>query len=128
MSKRASLPRADELFRKTQEAVAEEAPQESREASSSQKDESTSRQVAEVTPVQGSTESKPKHDEKVTYYCTADDLTRLERTRLELRATHGITADRGKVVRAALAEILSEFETRGANSSLVRRLQDDDEV
>ncbi|MCA1839350.1 MAG: hypothetical protein LC723_03325 [Actinobacteria bacterium] len=68
---------------------------------------------------------KPRHDEKVTFYCTGEDLTRLERARLELRAVHKISADRGRMVRAALTEILDDFEARGENSALVKRLQKD---
>lgn len=115
MTPRASLPGADELFRKTDEAKDEEP-------------KSTSKQDAKATTIQVAPESEskaPRHDEKVTFYCTADDLTRLERARLSLRADHGIAADRGKVVRAALAEILDEFESRAVSSSLVRRLSED---
>jgi hypothetical protein len=49
----------------------------------------------------------------------------LERARLSLRAEHGVAADRGKMVRAALAYILEDFETRGADSVLLRQLRQD---
>jgi hypothetical protein len=64
----------------------------------------------------------PKHAEKVTFYCTADDLMALERARLTLRGTHGLAADRGRIVRAALAYVLEDFEARGDDSVLVRKL------
>lgn len=67
---------------------------------------------------------RPRHDEKVTFYCTASDLTRIERARLALRAEHKLASDRGRIVRAALAEILDDFDKHGADSALVRRLQD----
>ena len=67
---------------------------------------------------------RPRHDEKVTFYCTASDLTRIERARLALRAEHKLASDRGRIVRAALAEILDDFDKNGAQSALVRRLQD----
>lgn len=110
MSKRTTLPSADELFRKTTTAP-EDSPA----------SRPTNLQVAKGT----SGQKGPRHEEKVTFYCTPDELTRLERARLGLRADLKISADRGRIVRAALAEILDDFENRGANSSLVRKLQMD---
>ncbi|MGH2687724.1 MAG: hypothetical protein ACRDKW_02795 [Actinomycetota bacterium] len=66
---------------------------------------------------------RPRHEEKVTFYCTPEDLTRLERARLTLRADHRLPTDRGKIVRAALAHILDDFEARGAESVLVASLK-----
>ena len=66
---------------------------------------------------------RPRHEEKVTFYCTGSDLTRIERARLTLRAEHRLASDRGRIVRAALAEILDDFERRGADSALVARLR-----
>jgi len=117
MTPRASLPSSDELFRKTTEAeeVAEV------KSTSPLEPKATQIQVASATEVV----QEKRHDEKVTFYCTKDDLTRLERARLTLRADHGISSDRGRLVRAALAEILDEFESRAGSSSLVRRLEQD---
>lgn len=121
MSPRASLPGADELFRRTGEKPVR-APQEE------QVNKSTHLQVAEEPPqavpqqaVAGSRRA-PKHDEKITFYCTRDDLMGLEQARLRLRADHGVSADRGRIVRAALAYVLEDFEARGDDSILVRRL------
>ena len=76
-------------------------------------------------PAEGDSGRRPRHDEKVTFYCTASDLTRIERARLALRAEHKLASDRGRIVRAALAEILDDFESNGSSSSLVRRLRHD---
>lgn len=46
----------------------------------------------------------------------------LERARLELRGRHGVAADRGRIVRAALGYVLEDFEARGEDSILIRRL------
>ena len=46
----------------------------------------------------------------------------LERTRLQLRADHGVAADRGRIIRAALAYVLEDFEARAEDSILLRRL------
>jgi hypothetical protein len=66
----------------------------------------------------------PKHEEKITFYCTPDDLMAIERTRLELRADYAVTADRGRIVRAALAYVLEDFTARGEDSVLLRKLTD----
>jgi hypothetical protein len=71
----------------------------------------------------GDDAKRPRHEEKVTFYCTGSDLTRIERARLSLRADYRLASDRGRIVRAALAEILDDFEQRGADSALVRRLR-----
>lgn len=76
-------------------------------------------------PTEGDGGRRPRHDEKVTFYCTASDLTRIERARLALRAEHKLASDRGRIVRAALAEILDDFESNGSASALVRRLRHD---
>jgi hypothetical protein len=64
----------------------------------------------------------PRHEEKVTFYCTAEDLMAIEQTRLKLRAEHGVASDRGRIVRAALAYVLEDFEARADDSILLRRL------
>jgi hypothetical protein len=66
---------------------------------------------------------RAKHDEKITVYISADDLVALETARLTLRAQHGVAADRGRIVREAVAVILADLEERGADSVLVRRLR-----
>ncbi|MDQ3986589.1 MAG: hypothetical protein M3280_08845 [Actinomycetota bacterium] len=120
MSRRASLPGADELFRKT-------SPQRSEtpKKGAPPVDKSTKLQVAESPKTEApSARRTPKHEEKVTFYCTRDDLMALEKARLGLRADHGVGADRGRIVRTALSYVLEDFEARGEDSVLVRRLVD----
>ena len=123
MSRRASLPGADELFRKTSDR-----PRETRPSSETSKQDakSTKLQVARsASEVSEAAQPKaPKHEEKITFYCTPDDLMAIERTRLELRADYGVTADRGRIVRAALAYVLEDFTARGEDSVLLRKLSD----
>lgn len=125
MSPRASLPGAEELFRRTSpEKVAPRKPS----SSDRQDSKSTKLQVAsdpadtleEPRPAVG--RKAPRHEEKVTFYCTAEDLMGIEQTRLKLRAEHGVAADRGKIVRTALAYVLEDFEARADDSILLRRL------
>lgn len=118
MSRRASLPGAEELFRRTAgERSSEPAIQ---PAPSRQEDTSTSPQLPSTL---SAAKKAPKHDEKITFYCTAEDLMSIERARLRLRAEHGVAADRGRIVRAALAYVLEDFDARSTDSILLRRLQ-----
>jgi phage tail protein X len=48
----------------------------------------------------------------------------LEKARLALRAEHGVAADRGRIVRAALAYVLEDFAARADDSILIRHLSD----
>ncbi len=124
MSRRASLPGADELFRPTGSTRRGAAAEREDKSPRHQGEKSTNLQVAESTPA-GAGKKAPRHETKVTFYCTNADLTALDQARLTLRAEHGVGADRGKVVRAALAYVLEDFEARGGDSILLRRLQED---
>jgi hypothetical protein len=66
---------------------------------------------------------RTKHDEKITVYISADELLALEGARLTLRGQHGVAADRGRIVREAIAVILADLGERGDDSVLVRRLR-----
>ena len=66
---------------------------------------------------------RTKHDEKITVYLSAEELLGLESARLVLRGQHGVAADRGRIVREAIAVILADLEERGDESVLVRRLR-----
>jgi hypothetical protein len=72
--------------------------------------------------MQTPTKKAPRHEEKVTFYCTAEDLMAIEQARLKLRGDHGVAADRGKIVRTALSYVLEDFEARADDSILIRRL------
>jgi hypothetical protein len=79
-----------------------------------------------VVPTRGRPARRPdrtKHDEKITVYISADELLALETARLTLRGRHGVAADRGRIVREAIAVILADLGERGDDSVLVRRLR-----
>jgi hypothetical protein len=118
VSRRASLPGAEELFRRT----SSERPREGR-AEREQVDKSAKLQVAAQEEGKAARRG-PRHEEKITFYCTGDDLMALERARLKLRAEHGVAADRGRIVRAALAYVLEDFDARAEDSLLLRRLSE----
>ena len=65
---------------------------------------------------------RERHDEKITVYVSAAELMDLEHARLALRGEHGLAVDRGRMVREALAVVIADFEVRGDASILVRRL------
>jgi len=66
---------------------------------------------------------RAKHDEKITVYCSAEELLALEGARLTLRGQHGVVADRGRIVREAIAVLLADLEEHGDDSVLVQRLR-----
>ncbi len=67
---------------------------------------------------------RERHDEKITVYCSPEELLDLETARLHLRAEHGLAVDRGRIVREALSVVLADFEAKGESSILVRRLRE----
>jgi hypothetical protein len=63
------------------------------------------------------------HPQKITVYLSAAELFDLERARLALRG-YGITADRGRLVREAIAVLLADLAAEGESSLLAGRLRD----
>lgn len=66
---------------------------------------------------------REQHTHKITVYLSADELIDLEHARLVLRR-YGITTDRGRLVREALAVMLADLDARGESSVLARRIAD----
>ena len=64
------------------------------------------------------------HPQKITVYLSAEELLDLERARLRLRGL-GISADRGRLVREAIAVLLADLDARGEASVLATRLRRD---
>ena len=124
MSPRASLPGAEELFRRTAGGGGTSASAPAKAPAAPRGgDKSTKLQVAEHTPRPEGGRKGPKHDEKVTFYCTREDLTAVEAARLKLRSEFATSADRGRIVRAALAYVLEDFAARAEDSILLRELK-----
>lgn len=147
MSRRTSLPGADELFRSTGArpepvATAEPAAPAVRLApvadSGPDNEPEPPGLVQEAAPVRArSTVSRrraravvdrrptgrERHEEKITVYVSADELLDLEHARLTLRGDHGLAVDRGRIVREALAVVLADLDAEGEASTLVRRLR-----
>jgi hypothetical protein len=118
------LPGSDELFRPTgseageRPAVAEVAP--------------ITPELRAVEPAGASAEpvgerrpsGRQRHDEKITVYVSADELLDLEQARLTLKRDHGLKVDRGRIVRAALADALGDLDANADEARLVRRLRE----
>jgi hypothetical protein len=64
------------------------------------------------------------HPQKITVYLSAEELLDLEHARLLLRGL-GIAADRGRLVREAIAVLLADLDARGEASVLATRLRRD---
>jgi hypothetical protein len=143
MSRRMTLPGADELFRTTgagtlgshdDAATAVEplravSPEDGGEAVDGLVESRVAgvrhtaarrrnRQVGDRRP-----SGRERHDEKITVYVSAEELMDLEQARLTLRGEHGMAVDRGRIVREALAVVLADLDAKGDASILVRRLR-----
>ncbi len=120
MSRRVSLPTADDLFRPTDDPATNPtevpAPRAERRVravpAAVDGDESRARRPS----------GRVRHDEKMTVYVTADELLDLDDARLALRREHGLAVDRGRLVREAIALVLADLEEHGYDSLLVQRL------
>jgi hypothetical protein len=145
MSRRMSLPGADELFRTTgtgpgagdrdDDGPAEHlrAVEPDEAAPAGELDDNAEARVAGVrhTAVHRRPRQvgdrrpsgRERHDEKITVYVSAEELMDLERARLTLRGDHGMAVDRGRIVREALAVVLADLEAKGDAAILVRRLR-----
>jgi hypothetical protein len=66
---------------------------------------------------------RESHPQKITVYMSGPELIQLERARLALRS-YGISVDRGRIVREALAVLLADLEVTGEDSVVARRLRD----
>jgi hypothetical protein len=64
---------------------------------------------------------REQHTHKITVYLSADELFALEHARLALRR-YGVSADRGRLVREAIAVVLADLDAQGGTSLLARRL------
>jgi hypothetical protein len=148
MSRRIALPGADELFRATGDPHRSPEPEDSAApppaltavepastAPAVVDDDETSALVEAAGAVRTAPRRRPRslaerrpsgrerHEEKITVYVSQDELMDLEHARLGLRGDFGLSVDRGRVVREALAVVLADFEAKGDASILVRRLR-----
>ena len=130
MSRRVSLPGADELFRNTATLSAVPSQRESAEKIteapvSNAKQKNAVRQTPRrrVNAFDRSPSGREKHDEKITVYLSPDELYDLDQARLALRGDLGLAVDRGRIVRESLSIIIADLESKGDQSIIARRLR-----
>jgi hypothetical protein len=135
MTRRASLPGADELFKNgapslsavrevtREEPVATSVP--STVGTAAPKSKKGVRSIARrrVTSNDKSPSGRERHDEKITVYLSPDELFDLDQARLMLRGDLGLAVDRGRIVRESIAVIIADLEAKGDQSILARRLR-----
>ena len=61
----------------------------------------------------------------MTVYVTSEELLEIERARLALRGGQGLAVDRGRLVREAIMLVLADYQAKGDDSALVRRLTEE---
>ena len=133
MSRRATLPGADELFRSThaptptvspvREFSVESTPNETTDEFPARTGSVRATGRRRVVSAARGPSGRERHEEKITVYVSPDELFDLEQARLSLRGEHGLAVDRGRIVREALAVIVADLEAKGESSILVRRLR-----
>lgn len=133
MTRRASLPGADELFKQNSpalSAVREIAPEPAPIATpatpaAAPKAKKGVRSIPRrrVVSVDKSPSGRERHDEKITVYLSPDELFDLDQARLTLRGDLGLAVDRGRIVRESIAVIIADLEQKGDQSILARRLR-----
>jgi hypothetical protein len=135
MTRRASLPGADELFRAntpalsavrqvveaTPAAVAATQPVGVSQPKTKKGVRTISRR--RVTAAEKSPSGRELHEEKITVYLSTDELFDLDQARLMLRGDLGLAVDRGRIVRESIAVIIADLEAKGDQSILARRLR-----
>jgi hypothetical protein len=141
MSRRVSLPGAEELFRTTTTTLSA-VPEVSEPATDHG---SSARPAAAATPTgverpeksnavrvtprrrvtrgTSAPSGRQKHDEKITVYLSPEELFDLDQARLTLRGDLGLAVDRGRIVRESIAVIVADLEAKGDQSILARRLR-----
>lgn len=138
MTRRISLPGADELFRKTTLSAVPDQVEEVVEVthtnrptttSVTRKSETRSNNGVRQTPrrkptgINRAPSGREKHDEKITVYLSPEELFDLEQARLHLRGDLGLAVDRGRIVRESLAIVIADLESKGDQSIIARRLR-----
>ena len=135
MTRRASLPGADELFRantpalsavrQVAEPIQTSAPVSAVTQSATPKTKKGVRTISRrrVTAAEKSPSGRELHEEKITVYLSTDELFDLDQARLMLRGDLGLAVDRGRIVRESIAVIIADLEAKGDQSILARRLR-----
>lgn len=138
MSRRISLPGADELFRSTTNLAAVPAVAAvpdlpampaAENVGATEEPLNVTRKPVRTTSrrrsnnIDRSASGRERHDEKITVYISPEELYDLDQARLTLRGDLGLAVDRGRIVREALHIVIADLEAKGDASILARRLR-----
>jgi len=131
MSRRVSLPGAEELFRQTAtlSAVPSASPTPIEDQPQAPISTNSNKKAVRTTPrrrinaFDRAPSGRERHDEKITVYLSPEELYDLEQARLALRGDLGLAVDRGRIVRESLAIIIADLEAKGDQSIIARRLR-----
>lgn len=131
MSRRVSLPGAEELFRQTTtlSAVPSVVSSPLEDQDQAPIPSSINKKAVRTTPrrrinaFDKAPSGRERHDEKITVYLSPEELYDLEQARLALRGDLGLAVDRGRIVRESLAIIIADLEAKGDQSIIARRLR-----
>jgi hypothetical protein len=135
VNRRASLPGASELFRLTSSPALDLPPAETSRPAEDVRSHggngngngngSGGRRKEQLSEAGASKRGsgRTKHDAKITVYVSGDELLALEHARLNLRGSHDLIVDRGRLVREAVAVLLADFDEKGEESVIVQRLR-----
>jgi hypothetical protein len=130
LSRRVTLPGAEELFRQTTTLSAvpsvvptplEDQPEAPTLPAAKKSVRTTPRR--RVNTFDRAPSGRERHDEKITVYLSPEELYDLEQARLALRGDLGLAVDRGRIVRESLAIIIADLEAKGDQSIIARRLR-----
>ena len=116
MPRRVNLPAADDLFRPT--SSPDDKPRRVRAVPDNPEPEAESGAPRKPS-------GRIRHDEKMTVYVTSEELLEIEHARLALRSGQGLAVDRGRLVREAIMLVLADYQAKGDDSALVRRLTEE---
>jgi hypothetical protein len=122
LSRRVSLPGASELFGGAAPKQTRPEKRTTPDGSLADRPSPNGRSGTAVVEDRKSS-GRIRHDTKITVYVTEEELIGLEQARLALRKEHGLSADRGRIVREAIDVLLADFVDHGPDSVLVRRLK-----
>jgi hypothetical protein len=125
MSRRAALPGANELFRATPSGAAMVSGQQPDQQHDLPAGSTTpTAETARTAPASREPSGRERHEEKITVYLSADELVLLDEAKYALYREQGLKVDRGRIVREAVAVVVSDLAAKGEASILARRLRE----
>jgi hypothetical protein len=126
MSRRAALPGAKELFRATPSgtAMVDGGPPDQQHDPAAGSSPTPTAGAVRTAQASREPSGRERHEEKITVYLSADELVLLDEAKYALYREQGLKVDRGRIVREAVAVVVSDLAAKGEASILARRLRE----